>query len=114
MKEDKKSEKSSTKGDPHVKTHGGEMYDFHGGCDLILMDNPQFKDGMGMQIQIGTMINTWLSYVASSAIRIGDDTLEIAGGDNAQWLYINGVPNEPLEDLQWYTMKFVGLVLRFK
>jgi len=114
-KEDEVSTNSFTKGDPHFKTHGGEMYDFHGGCDMVLMDNPDFKDGLGMKIHIRTMIETWWSYVESSALRIGDDTLVVTGGSaNEEWLYINGVPNKPMQDEEWHMVTFAGLDLRFK
>ena len=103
-----------TKGDPHFKTHGGEMYDFHGGCDLVLLDNPDFMGGLGMLIHIRTKIETWWSYVESSVVRIGDETLEINGGSKDQWLYINGVANEPLEDSKWYVAHVGGLKLRYK
>ena len=109
-----RSSAPGTKGDPHFKTHGGEMYDFHGGCDLVLLDNPDFMDGLGMRIHIRTKIETWWSYVESSVIQIGDESVEINGGGKDQWLYINGVANEPLEDLEWYTAKVGGLNLRYK
>ena len=103
-----------TKGDPHFKTHGGEMYDFHGGCDLVLLDNPEFHAGLGMLIHIRTKIETWWSYVESAVVRIGDETLEINGGGKGQWLYTNGVANEPLEDKKWHHTEFAGLTLRYK
>ena len=90
------------------------MYDFHGGCDLVLLDNPQFLNGLGMKIHIRTQIETWWSYVSSSAIQVGDETLEIVGGDQEQWLFLNGKPNDPLEDGKWYTGSLSGLFFRFK
>jgi len=112
--EDKQTTRSFTKGDPHFKTHGGELYDFHGGCDLVLMENPRFKNDLGMSIHIRTKIETWWSYVSASAIRVGDETLEVVGGDQDNWLYINGVANKFLEDKKWYSVQFSGLKLRFK
>ena len=103
-----------TKGDPHFKTHGGEMYDFHGGCDLVLLDNPDFLHGLGMLIHIRTKIETWWSYVESSVARVGDDTIEITGGNKVQWLYINGVANEPLVESKWYVARIGGLKLRYR
>jgi len=87
-----------TKGDPHFKTHGGEMYDFHGGCDLVLLDNPDFMDGLGMKVHVRTKIETWWSFVESAAIQIADQVIEVVGGDNNQWLYRNGEANEELEN----------------
>jgi len=103
-----------TKGDPHFKTHSGEMYDFHGGCDLVLVDNPAFKDRLGMLIHIRTKIETWWSYVESAVVRIGDETVEITGSSKSEWLYLNGVANEPLEEMKWYHAKVGGLILRYR
>ena len=90
--------KPGTKGDPHFKTHSGEMYDFHGGCDMVLLDNPEFMDGLGMLVHIRTKIATWWSYVESSVIRVGKDTVEIRGGDHDDWLFVNGVSQEARTD----------------
>lgn len=103
-----------TNGDPHFRTHGGEMFDFHGGCDLVLVDNPDFQDGLGMLIHVRTKIETWWSYVESAAVRIGDQILEIQGGDKAEWLFTNGIANEDVVDGKWYNVKFAGHVMRFK
>ena len=78
------------------------------------MDNPDFLDGLGMLIHIRTKIQTWWSYVESSVIRIGDETIEINGGSKGQWLYINGIANKPLEENKWYLTKVMGLVLRYR
>jgi len=104
-----------TRGDPHFKTHTGEMYDFHGGCDLVLLDNPAFHNGLGMRVHIRTKIKTWWSYVESAVIQIGDETVEITGGQNVnQWLHINGVANGPLEEKEWNIGSVGNYVLRFK
>ena len=50
---------SGTKGDPHFVTFAGEQYDFHGGCDLVLLSNPGFSNGLGMDIHVRTVIKTW-------------------------------------------------------
>ena len=78
------------------------------------MDNPDFKDGLGMLIHIRTKIETWWSYVESAVVRIGDETVEIAGGNQGEWLFINGTPNEPLEEKKWYMASVAGLHLRYK
>lgn len=100
------------KGDPHFKTHGGEMYDFHGGCDMVLVDNPGFMDGLGMIVHLRTKIQTWWSYVESAAVRIGDVTVEIRGGDRDQWLFINGVAQERLEEKTFKMIKFDNFLVR--
>ena len=103
-----------TKGDPHFKTHGGEMFDFHGGCDLVLLDNPDFLDGVGMTVHIRTKIETWWSYVESAAIQIGSEVLEIGGGSKDEWFFLNGKANDALEEKEWHRTHFAGLVVRYK
>lgn len=75
-------------GDPHFKTWSGK-YDFHGECDLVLLDNPGFANGMGMSIHIRTKRERFFSEIATAAIRIGPDTLEFSSVD--QW-WLNGKP----------------------
>jgi len=104
-----------TRGDPHFKTHGGEMFDFHGGCDLVLVDNPTYKNGLGLTIHIRTKIETWWSFVESAVIKIGDETLEITGQDQKEWIWINGIVNEELENGAWNEQhKLAGNLVRFK
>lgn len=66
-------------GDPHFKTWVGGRYDFHGACDLVLLKNPDFKEGLGMDIHIRTKFTDQWSYVDSAVLSIGDDTLEVRG-----------------------------------
>lgn len=77
-------------GDPHFQTWSGEKYDYHGQCDLVLIHNPGFADGLGMDIHIRTKIHNDWSAVESAAIRIGEDVLEVSG-EGGYWL--NGEPN---------------------
>jgi hypothetical protein len=72
-------------GDPHFRTWSGEKYDFHGVCDLVLLHNAE----MDMDVHIRTKRTRMWSYVSAAALRIGRDTLEVAGGtENNYW--ING------------------------
>lgn len=68
---------ASTYGDPHFVTFGGEKYDFHGGCDLVLLKNPGFAAGLGLQVHVRTTIKRWWSHISAAAIQVGDNTLEI-------------------------------------
>jgi len=69
------------KGDPHFMTWSGVSYDFHGICDLVLLKNPFFNDGMGMYIHLRSKkIKSW-SYVSVAAIRIGNNILEAMSGN---------------------------------
>jgi len=77
-------------GDPHFKTWDGELFDFHGVCDLVLVSNPEFDNGVGLDIHIRTKKTRQWSYIDSAAVRIGDNILEVRGGKkNALW--INGI-----------------------
>jgi len=81
------------KGDPHFKTWTGESYDFHGICDLVLLKNSAFGNGLGMDIHLRTAkyLSSW-SYVSAAALRIGADIFEVTGASNEFNFWINGVP----------------------
>jgi len=63
-------------------------YDFHGVCDLVLLQNPEFHDDLGMDIHVRTKPLKEFSYVSSAVLRIGDDTLEVTGDihENLYWI----------------------------
>lgn len=65
-------------GDPHFKTWTGIKYDYHGECDLVLVNNPSFADGLGLRVHIRTVRVGYFSYIERTAIKIGDDVLEFA------------------------------------
>jgi len=79
-----------TFGDPHFKTWNGKQFDFHGVCDLVLVSNPEFSNGIGLDVHIRTRKTRQWSYVDSAAVRIGDNILEVRGGKNSNF-WINGV-----------------------
>ncbi|CAB9515042.1 expressed unknown protein [Seminavis robusta] len=82
---------ASSFGDPHIKTWGGGHFDFHGGCDLVLLDSPAFANGLGLSVHIRTRIRTWWSYIDSVVLKIGSDRLEVQGGrDNSVRYWTNG------------------------
>jgi hypothetical protein len=62
--------------DPHFVVWSGHRFDFHGGCDLVLIQNPTFNNGQGLYIHIRTKIDRWWSYVESVVTQIGPDTLK--------------------------------------
>jgi len=84
-------------GDPHMKTWAGESYDFHGVCDLVLLSNPGFQNGLGMNIHIRTKKMRLWSYVHSAAIRIGNDIFDVMGSRTGYNLWINGAFTSPDE-----------------
>jgi len=86
-------------GDPHFKTWAGELYDFHGVCDLVWMKNPEFGNGLGMDIHMRTARMGMWSYVSNAVIRIGEDIFEIAGGQAEHNFWINGVAGETTAEI---------------
>ncbi|CAB9527718.1 expressed unknown protein [Seminavis robusta] len=103
-------------GDPHFKTFGaGQTFDFHGGCDLVLIENKDFQGGLGMRVYLRTKVKTWWSYIESAVLEIGDQTLEVTGGpENKYW--VNGVEgNVGLERGSKFEAVFAdGHELKFK
>jgi len=77
-------------GDPHIKLFSGEQHDFHGHCDLLLIESPSVADGAGLSIQVrSSPYKEIFSYISEAAIQIGGRVLTIgSGGKHA----IDGVP----------------------
>jgi hypothetical protein len=80
-------------GDPHFKTWRGQHFDFHGECDLILLQSSTFESGLGMDVHIRTQIRNGMSFISSAALRIGTDVLEVA---SQGVYYLNGVAGADL------------------
>ena len=74
---------AGTGGDPHITTWNGEHFEYHGQCDLTLVKDAEFADGLGLDIQIRTKLVRYWSYIKSVAIKIGHDVLEIEGSPDA-------------------------------
>ncbi|CAJ1968718.1 unnamed protein product [Cylindrotheca closterium] len=85
-------------GDPHITTWRNEHYEYHGQCDLVMLKNPSFADGMGIDVQIRTKIVRFWSYIKNVAIRIGNDIIEIEG---------NGDMEDP-EAKYWVNYEYQG------
>jgi len=79
----------SASGDPHFTTWSGKQYDFHGVCDLVLLQNPTFENGVGLDIHIRTKQIKQFSYIASAALRIGHETFEVMGDNKENLFWIN-------------------------
>jgi len=87
-------------GDPHFRMWSGELYDFHGVCDLVLLNNAQFDGGLRMDIHVRSkrMLHQY-SYVDALAVRIGDDTLEVKGGKKGGF-WMNGEQGADIESAE--------------
>jgi hypothetical protein len=97
-------------GDPHVKTWAGESYDFHGVCDLVMLQNPQFSNGLGMDVHIRTKQTKSWSYVSAAALRIGSQTLEVMGGKlergSTTRYWLDGVEGAKLDDISDFSISY--------
>lgn len=91
----------SVYGDPHFTTWNGFKFDFHGGCDLVMLENPEFASGLGLKIHIRTTLdasNTW-SFISEAVIQLGDNTLEVRGGSSGSGTYwINGQQGQEVQE----------------
>jgi len=76
-------------GDPHFKLFNGKSFDFHGHCDLLLLDTT-LADGARLMIQVrSSPYKEIFSYISEAAIQIDDHVLTI--GSSGQHS-IDGVP----------------------
>jgi hypothetical protein len=66
-------------GDPHITTWRNEHYEYHGQCDLVMIKDENFADGLGIDVHIRTKLVRFWSYIKSVSIRIGNDIIEIEG-----------------------------------
>lgn len=98
----------SGSGDPHFKTWSGDKYDYHGECDLVLVDQPSFSNGKGLKIHIRTERFKYFSYISNIAVMIGDDVLEFNNDVNN--FKINGEKVE--KQRKWATTYLSGFKVR--
>jgi hypothetical protein len=98
-------------GDPHFTTWHGDKFSYHGACDLVLLHAPSFGSkhhvhhkqhhwvqsvpALGLDIHIRTKHRHSFSYITNTAIRIGNDILEITNRKEEPH-YLNGMPNVEL------------------
>ena len=77
----------------HFKTWSGIKFDYHGECDLVLIDNPSFMNNLGLRLYIRTIRIKYFSYIERVALQIGSDVLEFAN-DVDNYLLNGVVPTE--------------------
>ena len=82
----------------------------------MLLHNPEFNNGLGMDVHIRTKIEDFWSSVESSAIQLGDETMEIqANPESDEWLWVNGKAiSVGAQTGKWYETEIAGYVLRYK
>jgi len=66
-------------GDPHFKTWKNEHFEYHGQCDMVLVKDPNFANGLGIDVHIRTKLVRYWSYIQAVTIRIGNDIIELHG-----------------------------------
>ena len=71
-----------------MQTWTGDKFDYHGECDLVLVDNPSFANGLGMRVHIRTTRVKYFSYIEQIALQIGNDVLEF--NNDVDNFFING------------------------
>jgi hypothetical protein len=86
-------------GAPHFKTWSGGKYDFHGVCDLVLLQNVNFDSGLGLHVHIRTKQTRMWSYIDTAAVRIGNDILEVKGGVDENDFWVNMERGVSTEDI---------------
>ena len=86
-----------TSSDPHLWTWEGEMFDYHGQCDLIYTTCPMFDHNKGLDVHIRTEFVEPIKWstIASMAIKIGNDVFEVQNNGS---YYLNGEANVDLMD----------------
>ena len=70
------------------QTWTGDKYDYHGECDLVLVDSPNFEGGLGLKVQIRTTRVKYFSYIEKIAVQIGSEVLEF--DNDVENFLING------------------------
>jgi hypothetical protein len=88
-------------GDPHFQKWDGEWFDFHGECDMVFLEEPEFYDGLGLTIHIRTKARYDYSYIESVVVKIGDDVLQV---DSFGEYVFNGVLAADLEGAKFFDL----------
>jgi hypothetical protein len=88
-------------GDPHFKTWSGGHFDFHGECDLVLLQSEIFGSGLGLDLHIRTTARRDMAYISSAALRIGTDVLEV---ESKGVYFLNGVAGADLSEISGFPL----------
>ena len=105
---EKEKNPASSSGDPHFKTWTGEKYDYHGECDLVLIDHPSFGAGMGLKVYIRTTRVKYFSYIEQIVVQINGKVLEFNNDVNNFMISYQKVEAPK----KYQETKFAGFVVR--
>lgn len=72
---------------------------------MVLTKDPNFADGLGLEVQIRTKLVRFWSYIQSAVIRIGDDVLELQG------LGMMASENAYNDTKYWINFKYQGVLV---
>lgn len=79
----------------NIGIHSFILADFHGGCDLVLIDVPDYDNQAGLAVNIRTTVRYAYSFIETIAIKVGEDILQVSGwGD----YMINGISNVDMSE----------------
>jgi hypothetical protein len=67
---------------------------------MVLTKDPEFADGMGIDVQIRTKLVRFWSYIQNAAVRIGHDILEVQGSADSEDQAMH----------YWYNLEYQGEV----
>lgn len=76
--------------DPHVLSWGGDRFEFQHQGEVLLVRNPEYSNGLGLDVLLRTTLNDWWSYTEAAVLRVGDETIEVRGGAEHSRYWING------------------------
>lgn len=85
-------------GDPHFSTWSGRKFDFHGVCDLVLIHNPEFQQGLGLEIHVRTKKMKQFSFISSAVLQVGHESLEVMGDIHKNLFWINKMQGEDTDN----------------
>jgi hypothetical protein len=91
-------------GDPHIVTWRGHRFDYQGECDLVMIQSAKFASHLGLVLHVRTKIVHDYSYIASVALKIGDDIIEL---QSKGVYYLNGVADAEMPN------KFAGFPMTY-
>ena len=82
--------------------NSGEKFDFHGECDLVLLQTNS------MRIHIRTKIESWWSFIESAVVEMGENqVLEVSGLDGGKY-WVNGVAGKAMQVHDKVKTEFAG------
>lgn len=87
-------------GDPHFQGWNGTKYDYHGQCDLVMINAPKVFDGKGLLVHARTTKRYQYSFIESIAVQMGDHILQVNSWGK---YFLNGVEGG---DLKAFSFEF--------